>query len=116
MSEVHSFIKKPGGAPANVCVQAAKLNHKSIFVGQVGKDGFGDFLKQTLIENKVDTTYLYQTDDAHTALAFVTLTKSGEREFAFYRNPSADQLLDIEQVSNIDVDQSIFSFLFVIFR
>lgn len=31
--------------------------------------------------------------DARTALAFVTLKKNGEREFMFYRNPSADMLL-----------------------
>nr|DAD35687.1 TPA_asm: hypothetical protein HUJ06_006327 [Nelumbo nucifera] len=30
---------------------------------------------------------------ARTALAFVTLRSDGEREFMFYRNPSADMLL-----------------------
>ncbi|WP_312609249.1 PfkB family carbohydrate kinase, partial [Mammaliicoccus sciuri] len=40
-----------------------------------------------------------RTDEANTALAFVSLTKEGERDFSFYRKPSADMLY---QPSNID--------------
>lgn len=110
IKEIDSFIKKPGGAPANVCVQAAKLNTPSKFIGQVGKDGFGDFLKQTLINHQVDVSHLYQTEHANTALAFVTLSNEGERDFIFYRNPSADQILNSSQVNHIDVENSIFHF------
>ncbi|KAK9106103.1 hypothetical protein Scep_022947 [Stephania cephalantha] len=38
---------------------------------------------------------------ARTALAFVTLRADGEREFMFYRNPSADMLLT---ESELDLD------------
>ncbi len=110
LKDVHSFIKMPGGAPANVCVQVSKLNQESKFIGQIGKDGFGDFLKTTLNLNQVNTDNLYQTSLAKTALAFVTLTDEGERDFAFYRNPSADQLLNQNQVKNIDLSNSILHF------
>lgn len=40
--------------------------------------------------------------DARTALAFVTLKNNGEREFMFYRNPSADMLLK-ESELNLDL-------------
>ena len=39
--------------------------------------------------------------NARTALAFVTLRADGEREFLFFRNPSADMLL---QESELDKD------------
>ena len=39
---------------------------------------------------------------ARTALAFVTLRKDGEREFMFYRNPSADMLLKDSEL-NMDL-------------
>jgi fructokinase len=110
IKDIETFIKKPGGAPANVCVQAAKLGAPAKFIGQVGKDGFGDFLKTKLIENNIDVTHLYQTEHASTALAFVTLTHEGEREFVFYRDPSADQLLNSNQVNQIDCTNSIFHF------
>src|SRR5699024_3083928 len=45
------------------------------------------------------TNYIRRTDEANTALAFVSLTKEGERDFSFYRKPSADMLY---QPSNID--------------
>ncbi|AUD63800.1 hypothetical protein BK010_09430 [Tenericutes bacterium MO-XQ] len=110
IKDIDAFIKKPGGAPANVCVQAAKLGAPAKFIGQVGKDGFGDFLKQTLTDHQVDVNHLYQTEHANTALAFVTLSHEGERDFIFYRNPSADQILNSSQVNHIDVDNSIFHF------
>lgn len=48
-----------------------------------------DILKQNNVNNsgmRFDTT-------ARTALAFVTLRADGEREFLFFRHPSADMLL-----------------------
>ena len=48
-----------------------------------------DILKQ----NNVDNSGMRFDPHARTALAFVTLRSDGEREFMFYRNPSADMLL-----------------------
>ena len=98
MKDVTGFSKHPGGAPANVSVAAVKSGVKSYFVGQVGKDSFGDYLVESLASTGVDITHLYQSTKANTALAFVTLSKEGERDFIFYRNPSADQLLEAEQI------------------
>ncbi|WP_156291302.1 carbohydrate kinase family protein [Oceanobacillus salinisoli] len=99
--EVVSFKKMPGGAPANVAAAVAKLGGKSSFIGQVGEDHFGYFLKDTLAETGVDVTYMFHTKEANTALAFVALKEDGEREFVFYRKPSADMLLHIEDVKEI---------------
>ncbi|SES16966.1 fructokinase [Gracilibacillus ureilyticus] len=101
MSEVESFKKLPGGAPANVAAAIAKLGGDSAFIGQVGEDMFGYYLKKVLAENKVDITHMLHTDKANTALAFVALKQGGEREFAFYRKPSADMLLEREYIKKI---------------
>ncbi|NMA04975.1 MAG: carbohydrate kinase [Acholeplasmataceae bacterium] len=95
LEQVKSFTKHPGGAPANVAVAGRKSGIKSYFVGQVGEDAFGNYLKKTLNDFGVDTNNLYQTKKAKTALAYVSLTDDGERDFVFYRNPSADQLFDM---------------------
>lgn len=110
LKDVKNFIKMPGGAPANVCVAVSRLGGDSKFIGQVGNDGFGFFLKETLVRENVDTTHLFLSDEVHTALAFVTLTNDGERDFAFYRNPSADQILNEQQVKGIDFTNTIFHF------
>lgn len=98
LKDVSGFTKYPGGAPANVAVAASKSGVKSYFIGQVGKDAFGDFLIESLNKESVDTSYLYQSSVSNTALAFVTLSHTGERDFIFYRDPSADQLLDETQL------------------
>lgn len=50
-------------------------------------------LADILKENNVDNSGVRFDPGARTALAFVTLRADGEREFMFFRNPSADMLL-----------------------
>lgn len=68
---------------------------------QVGDDEFGYMLSNILKENGVDNSGVRHDLNARTALAFVTLRADGEREFMFFRNPSADMLL---KESELDVD------------
>ena len=89
-----AFKKAPGGAPANVAVGLARLGVPSGFMGMVGEDPFGYFLADTLSDAGVDVSCLRFTAEARTALAFVSLRADGDREFMFYRHPSADMLLD----------------------
>ncbi|CAL0315980.1 unnamed protein product [Lupinus luteus] len=91
--EAPAFKKAPGGAPANVAVAISRLGGSSAFVGKVGADEFGYMLADILKQNNVDTSGMRFDSNARTALAFVTLRADGEREFLFFRNPSADMLL-----------------------
>nr|CAD1838840.1 unnamed protein product [Ananas comosus var. bracteatus] len=83
----------PGGAPANVAVAIAKLGGSAAFIGKFGDDEFGHMLVEILRQNGVRDEGVLFDKHARTALAFVTLRSDGEREFMFYRNPSADMLL-----------------------
>ncbi len=103
LKDIKEFVKKPGGAPANVAACVSKLGGKSMLITQVGKDAFGEYLIETLFKAGVDTKAILQTHKANTALAFVSLQENGERDFSFYRKPSADMLLD-EQ----DIDEEWF--------
>ncbi|KAK4280501.1 hypothetical protein QN277_012122 [Acacia crassicarpa] len=93
LAEAPGFIKAPGGAPANVACAIAKLGGNSAFIGKVGDDEFGKMLAEILRINGVNIDGICFDPEARTALAFVTLRSDGEREFMFYRNPSADMLL-----------------------
>ncbi|KMS98994.1 hypothetical protein BVRB_3g066020 [Beta vulgaris subsp. vulgaris] len=93
LAEAPAFAKAAGGAPANVAVGISRLGGSSAFVGKVGKDEFGFMLADILKQNKVDNSGMRFDPGARTALAFVTLRADGEREFLFFRNPSADMLL-----------------------
>jgi fructokinase len=96
--EAPAFKKAPGGAPANVACGLAKLGVPAGFLGKVGDDAFGHFLAQTLEETGVDISALRYAREARTALAFVSLRADGEREFMFYRHPSADMLYTPDEV------------------
>jgi fructokinase len=93
-----AFKKAPGGAPANVAVGLARLGVESAFMGKVGEDPFGHFLAKTLAEAGVDVGPLLFAEEARTALAFVSLRADGDREFMFYRHPSADMLWQPSEV------------------
>ncbi len=99
LAEVDTFARVPGGAPANVAACIARLGGNAQFAGQVGSDGFGDCIEATLRELGVGTRWLRRTAVAKTALAFVTLSAAGERDFAFYRDPSADMLFSPANVT-----------------
>ncbi len=79
------FSKQFGGAPGNTASGLAKLGIPVYFMGKVGDDPFGHFLKNTLEENNVKTDFLNLSKVYKTTLAFVALEESGERDFTFYK-------------------------------
>ncbi len=95
--EVTEFRRIAGGAPANVAVGTARLGKKSAFIGRVGRDEFGFYLRDVIAENGVNIDLLQYDDEARTGLAFIALPTPTTREFLFYRNPSADMHIDSQQ-------------------
>lgn len=91
-----NYLKKPGGAPANVAVAVSKLGGEAYFLGQVGKDNFGKYLKSVLVDNDVNTSFM--KSEGKTTLALVTLDKSGERSFDFYRGSDSEYSVDMSQL------------------
>jgi fructokinase len=91
--EVRTWHPCLGGAPANVTVGLARLGASAALVGVTGEDEFGHFLKAGLAREGVTVSHLRQTDEGRTGLGFVSLTKSGERSFTFYRTLAAETFL-----------------------
>lgn len=106
LAEAPGFLKAPGGAPANVAIAVSRLGGKSAFVGKLGDDEFGHMLAGILKENGVNGDGINFDKGARTALAFVTLKADGDREFMFYRNPSADMLLTPDEL-NLELIRSV---------
>ena len=87
---IPQFAANPGGAPANLAVAAARLGAQTAFIGKVGADAFGRYLKEVLAENKVDVS----------GMAVVSVDAAGERDFSFYRSANADVMLCKEDISD----------------
>src|SRR5438034_11408498 len=83
LAECPGFRKAPGGAPANVAVGLARLGVATAFVGKVGDDPFGHFLRDTFAAAGVDTRPMLLSTEGRTGLAFVSLRANGERDLMF---------------------------------
>ena len=97
---IPQFAANPGGAPANLAVAAARLGAQTAFIGKVGADAFGRYLKEVLAENKVDVSGMAVDADHPTTMAVVSVDATGERDFSFYRSANADVMLSKEDISD----------------
>lgn len=106
-SEPASYIRNPGGAPANAAITAARSGLETGVCSSVGDDDFGRFLVQTLEENGVRVLNPELCEKAITTLAFVTLAPDGNRSFTFARKPGADMFLEEKAVKEEDIRGSV---------
>ncbi len=99
LSEVPTFERRPGGAPANVAVALSRLNETPWFWTRIARDPFGDYLAKVLDADLPDR-FVERDADAKTTLAFVTHDETNDRAFTFYRDETADTRLQPGGVSD----------------
>jgi fructokinase len=94
LSQVASFERHPGGAPANVAIGVARLEGKVAFAGAVGDDPFGEYLIEALRAEGVDTRACRPYPRGRTGMAFVSLDGAGSPTFFSAGGGGAELLLD----------------------
>lgn len=99
------YLRCPGGAPANVAVAIARLGGSSAFIGKVGNDPLGRFMRDTLQQERVNTDYMSLAEQQRTSTVIVDLDANGERSFTFMVNPSADQFLEKSNLPHFSENQ-----------
>lgn len=100
LTEVSAFHPKPGGAPANVAVAAARLGARSAFIGKVGDDPFGHHLAGILRQEGVEIRGMRYDQEARTGMAFIAMPDVNSYEILFYRNPGADMRLRVDELDH----------------
>lgn len=91
------YLKCAGGAPANVAVGVSRLGVKAGFIGRVGNDPLGKFMRDVLAAENVSIDNMILDNEQRTSTVIVGLD-DGERSFTFMVNPSADQFLQVEDL------------------
>ncbi len=104
--EEGSYIRKAGGAPANVAIAVSRQGCEASFCGMMGDDDFGHFLYKTLLDNGVQPVVTELTGKAITTMAFVSLDEYGDRSFTFARKPGADMFLTKDHVTDAALDSA----------
>lgn len=102
LTEGRQFLKKAGGAPANVAAAIAALGGTVDLAAKVGNDPFGDHLIEVMKSFGVGTLHMLKDADHFTTFAFVSLMESGERDFYF--NRGADGQLSRHELETIDLE------------
>src|SRR5919199_516337 len=102
LKEGQNFLKKAGGAPANVAAAIAALGGKVELIAKVGADPFGNYLAEVMQSFGVGTSYLLKDQSCFTTLAFVSLMTNGERDFYF--NRGADAQLNTTEIEKINLN------------
>lgn len=109
LSQCQHFLKKAGGAPANVAAAIATLGGHIALAAKVGMDPFGKHLIALLHEMNVSTEWIVTDPNFFTTLAFVSLMEDGDRDFYF--NRGADGQLSREDIASLNLkDYSICHF------
>lgn len=105
------FEACPGGAPCNVLAMLRKTGKRCAFIGKVGDDMFGRYLRDTIVAAGINADGLVMDPEIPTTLAFVKTFANGDRDFSFYRKPGADMMLAEQELpEEMLADARIFHF------
>jgi ribokinase len=88
------FMTNPGGKGANQAVACARQGASVAMVGCVGRDGFGDALREALSADGIDVTQVRPVD-ASTGVAVVMVDDEGENRITLV--PGANELLQADE-------------------
>lgn len=94
LEDMGSFAKSVGGCPANIAIGAARLGLRSGLITRVGDEHMGRFIREQLMREGVDTSFV--RTDAERLTALVILGVRDEKTFPliFYRENCADWAID----------------------
>ena len=91
--EIDGFDMKAGGAAANVAVAIARMDGAAGILAKVSGDFFGETLKRTMDENRVDTNGLIMDSQRKIGMAFITFDAERKPNYLFYRENTASASL-----------------------
>ena len=98
----NGFWATPGGKGANQAVAAARLGARTMFIGRVGKDPFGDVLVHELQTNGVDIKELAREDGVPTGVAHIQIDETGQNKIIIATGANSDcGALELERLRRV---------------
>jgi 5-dehydro-2-deoxygluconokinase len=94
LEDVATFAKAVGGCPANVAIGVARLGLRSALISRVGNEPMGNFVREQLAREGVDTRGLHTDPERLTSLVLLGIQSETRFPLIFYRDNCADSALD----------------------
>ena len=98
IQSAHVYHRSSGGSVANTICALGNLGMSPGFIGKVGEDEFGDFFRQTL-QNQGVNTCLLTTSEHASGIASTFISPDGERTFGTYLGASGTLSADDLSIS-----------------
>ena len=95
ISQTKDYHRYLGGSPANVAMNMTRLGMNVRMAGTIGKDGFGEYVKEKMAENEVSTECVREDEIHPTSVIFVSKT-TGTPDFVPFRK--ADLMITENQI------------------
>lgn len=76
----NAFNESFGGKGANQLIAATRLGSKTLFVGKLGNDSFGNKYLEHFRSEGVNTDFVEQCKDSHTGIAQIIVSETGENQ------------------------------------
>ena len=84
-AELSSLLVQGGGPVATALVTLARLNVSVAMVGAVGDDEFGRQIREGLEDERVDCSFLAQSSNTSSQVAFISVDAEGHRNIFWHR-------------------------------
>ncbi len=107
VSQVTSWTRYPGGAPANVACALTKLGTAAGFIGCIGEDAAGQTLVDLLQAIGVNTQGVQRHASHPTRLVEVLRNEAGDRQFAGFAGGDTTQFADAYLQASL-IPESLF--------
>lgn len=104
LADIEDFHRSLAGAEVNVAIGMARLGFESSYISKVGKDSFGEFIRQAISKENICTDWI--SDSTNHATGFMlksNVTDGSDPKVEYFRRNSAASTL-----STSDIDASLF--------
>ena len=97
-----TFKQYLGGKGANQSVAVVRSGAKTVFIGKIGVDSFGDQMISSLTKEGINTEYIVRDPKEHSGVAFILINENGDNKITVA--PGANFKLSAEEIkSNADI-------------
>src|SRR2546428_10271217 len=88
LREQRNYVRYVGGFAGNVSTGLARLEVRTAIVSKVGNDGHGEFIRDFLTSERVDTGWLRIDNTLNTPVVFCEIWPPDRFPLLFYRTPT----------------------------